>query len=148
MTLRGDFEFAVMLWDVADPYLTDEDDARLCAALHTGEAMVAILSIVETLVHADKPVPRRLLADLDAHLAVRVDADPRTFPVMTQVRLRLLVARLQPTDDPCDLGGYGTAPFDPCHPRRCPRRRGVVGSAFACHFPGFVTDSRPKMTDG
>lgn len=109
MTLRGDFELAEMLWDVAEPCLTDDEEARLRVALHTGEVMVAILSIVQTLVRVNKAVPRRLLGELDECLGVRMDVDPHGFPVMAQVHLRLLVSRLQPTDDPCDLGRYGAA---------------------------------------
>lgn len=55
--IRGDFELAEVMWDAADPCLSDAQRQAVLTALHTGEPYLAILVVVTALSRTEHPLP-------------------------------------------------------------------------------------------
>lgn len=108
MRTLDDFELAEVLWDAADPCLTDEDRSALSFALHTADPFLAIFAVVRMVIREDHGLPYNVFREFQCWLEEQppLDADD---PLMA-MRLELLViastVRFTPaTQTP--LGGYG-----------------------------------------
>lgn len=112
----NDFELAEVLWDMAEPCLTNADRSAMCVALHASESFLVIVTAVRALNQRQQRLPRNVFVEFQNWLGAlpALKADDPWFP--TWLELHLLASGMQPSDEDTDITAY------------------VYGDATLCYF--------------
>ena len=106
----GDFELAEVMWDAAEPCLSDEQRHAVLTALHVGEPYLAILVLVTALSRSGYPLPPDLHDEFSEWLRLLPAEDSYNAWSPGQLELRVMAADLQVSDTmPAISGDYGDA---------------------------------------
>lgn len=92
---REDFELAEVMWDAADPCLSDQQREAALTALHAGEPHDAIQVIVAALSRSGYPLPADLRVEFHEWLRRLPEAGSLTW----QLELRVTAADVRATSD-------------------------------------------------
>ncbi len=106
-------ELAEMLWEVADPFLTDAQRSEMCVALNISDPVQVVLAAVRTLVSHREPVPRGLFDRFQSWLDASPPLKPDDPMMPAWIALHVLKGDLTGTDSGADPKRYGHPPL--CH---------------------------------
>jgi len=110
MTMRNDFELAEVMWDAADPCLSDTQRRETLIALHTGEPYIAILTVVTALARSGHPLPPDVHREFREWLRRLPALDPVTDWPPQQLELHVMAAEVRASPDAAAVhGDYGGA---------------------------------------
>jgi hypothetical protein len=106
--MRDEFELAEVLWEVAEPSLSNADRDEMCVALHGAGALEVVAAAVRFLTRDGIALPCNVFADFHAWLRTQPaldDDDPR-FPIRLSLYLAAADVR-SAAESARDVGGYG-----------------------------------------
>lgn len=107
---RGDFELAEVMWDAADPCLTDTQRQAALTALHAGEPYLAILVVVTALSRSGYPLPSDVHVEFGEWLRQLPGWDSHNGWPPMQLELHVMAADIQVSADVGTIDGhYGEA---------------------------------------
>lgn len=106
--IRGDFEMAEVMWEAAEPCLTEAQRVTALTALHVGEPSMAILVVVKALSRSGYPLPSELHEEFHEWLLQRPGAGSN--PEWSLLELRIMAADVKATADVSMINGcFGDA---------------------------------------
>ena len=95
--IRGDFEMAEVMWEAAEPCLTEAQRSAALTALHAGEPSLAILVVVTALSRTGHPLPSDLHQEFHEWLRLHSAAAPHAERAFLE--LRVMTADVKATTD-------------------------------------------------
>uniref|UniRef100_A4TGA9 Uncharacterized protein n=2 Tax=Mycobacteriaceae TaxID=1762 RepID=A4TGA9_MYCGI len=106
--IRGDFEMAEVMWEAAEPCLSEEQRLAALTALHVGEPSQALLVVVTALSRSGHPLPSALHVEFQEWLRRRPGSgSPADW---TLLEIRVAAADVRATADVGMIDGrYGEA---------------------------------------
>lgn len=108
--IGGDFELAEVMWEAAEPCMSDAQRHAALTALHVGEPYLAILVLVTALSQSGYPLPSDLYDEFSEWLRVLPEEDSYNAWSPGQLELRVMAADLHVSNAvPAITGGYGDA---------------------------------------
>ena len=106
--IRGDFEMAEVMWEAAEPCLSEAQRLAALTALHVGEPSRAILVVVTALSRSGYPLPYELHEEFHEWLRQRPGAG--SHAEWSLLELRVTAADVKATVDVGRIDGrYGDA---------------------------------------
>ena len=106
--IRGDFEMAEVMWEAAEPCLSEGQRLAALTALHVGEPSQALLVVVTALSRSGYPLPSALHVEFQEWLRQRPGAGPQVD--WTLLELRVTAADVKASADVGMIDGrYGEA---------------------------------------
>lgn len=106
----GEFELAEVLWEAAEPCLTDSERDEMSAVLHSAEPFLAIAVVLRAMARCDYPLPVNVFDEFQAWLATLgplTECDP-WLSVRLEVHMLASGVRKSPRAL-ASIGGYGPA---------------------------------------
>ncbi|MDV3131348.1 hypothetical protein [Mycobacterium sp. 29Ha] len=108
--MRGDFELAEVMWESADPCLSEAERQAVLTALHAGEPYTAMLVLATALSRSGYPVPSDVHIEFCEWLRQLPEWDTHNGGAAVQLELHVMAADIQVSTVPgADDGPFGDA---------------------------------------
>lgn len=108
--MRGEFELAEVLWDAADPCLSDTHREAALTALHTDEPFLAILVVATALARSGYPLPADVYAEFHEWLRQLPEWESQNRSRPMQFELHVVAADIRVSAQAGTVDGrYGDA---------------------------------------
>ncbi len=109
--MQSDFDLAEMLWDVADPHLTDSERSTMCIALHLAPLLV-VHTALTALVCAHAPLPANVFDELSLWLGGHTRLSAHDPSLDLRLDIILLASDVERSQFTVEMGRY--APVTLC----------------------------------